>query len=175
MKPTEELVHEHQVIVHVLKIAATEAQNMSDQRVIKTALMEMMLDFFRNFADKCHHAKEENHLFPMLEKKGMPHDSGPIAVMLAEHAEGRRRLGNIADLLPAAQGDGRNAIAEIAENLLAYVNLLGNHIAKENNILFPMAEKLLGETDMAELEKGFALVEEIKTGLGIHEILSARA
>ncbi|HOD98484.1 MAG TPA: hemerythrin domain-containing protein [Syntrophales bacterium] len=169
MKPTEELAHEHKVIQHVLKTAAAEARSIHDREIVRTALMRMMLDFFRNFTDKCHHAKEEQHLFPMLEKRGMAHDAGPIAVMLAEHAEGRRRLADIAELLPTAGEGDREAVLAIMENLMAYVDLLEGHISKENNVLFPMAERLLGETDMEELEKAFALVEEIETGEGVHE------
>jgi hemerythrin-like domain-containing protein len=117
MKPTEELVHEHQVIVHVLKTATAEARRLRDGAAMRTALIEIMLDFFRNFTDKCHHAKEEKHLFPLLEKKGMAHDTGPIAVMLAEHTEGRKILTNIDGLLPAAKQDDKGAIKAIAENL----------------------------------------------------------
>ena len=169
MKPTEELMHEHQVILHVLKTAAVEAHRIRSEAAIRTALIEMMLDFFHTFTDKCHHAKEEKNLFPMLAKRGMAHDTGPVAVMLAEHTEGRRILSNIAGLLPAAKQDDGDAIAGIAENLATYVNLLENHIAKEDNVLFPMAERLLSETDAAELKKAFALVEEIETGEGMHE------
>jgi hemerythrin-like domain-containing protein len=169
MKPTEELVHEHKVILHVLKTAAVEAQRIRDKKTVRTGLIEMMLDFFRNFADNCHHAKEEKNLFPMLEKRGMAHDKGPIAMMLAEHNEGRRRLANITGLLPAAiQNDG-DAIIAIAENLSAYALLLESHIGKENNVLFPMAEKLLTGTDFDELEKAFADIEKIETGEGVHE------
>lgn len=169
MKPTEELVHEHQVILHVLKRSTAEAQGIRDGAAIRTDLIEMMLDFFRNFTDKCHHAKEEKHLFPMLETKGMSHDSGPIAVMLAEHAEGRRLLSQIDGLLPVAKQGGQGAIAAIGETLSGYVNLLENHITKENNVLFPLAERVLSEADRAALEKAFALVEEIETGEGMHE------
>lgn len=169
MKPTEELVHEHKVILHVLKTAAPEARGMQEKAVIRTDLIEMMLDFFRNFADKCHHAKEEKNLFPTLEKRGMAHDKGPIAVMLAEHAEGRRMLSNIDGLLPAARRNDREAILGIAESLAAYAVLLENHIDKENNVLFPMAERLLTESDTEELEKAFAKIEEIETGEGVHE------
>lgn len=169
MKPTEELVHEHQVILHVLETAAAEARGIQDKGTIRSALIEMMLDFFRNFADKCHHAKEEKNLFPVMEKRGMAHDAGPIAVMLAEHVEGRRRLANIAGLLPAVRQNDRDAALAVAENLSAYVALLTNHIAKENNVLFPMADRLLTEEDMDELERAFARVEEIETGEGVHE------
>lgn len=134
MKPTEELVHEHQVIIHVLKTATAEAKGIRDGSAIRTALIEMMLDFFRNFTDKCHHAKEEKNLFPMLENKGMAHNTGPIAVMLSEHTEGRRLFSRIGGLLPAAKQGDQGAIIVIAEDLSAYANLLENDIAKENNV-----------------------------------------
>ncbi len=169
MKPTEELAHEHKVITHVLKVVAAEAQNISNKTACRAELIEMMLDFSRNFTDKCHHAKEEKNLFPMLEKKGMPHDTGPIAVMLAEHSAGRQMISRIAGLLSAAEQEDKKALLSLAESLSDYVNLLESHIDKENNILFPMAERLLGEAEMAELEKAFALVEAIETGEGVHE------
>ncbi|HPR52453.1 MAG TPA: hemerythrin domain-containing protein [Deltaproteobacteria bacterium] len=175
MKPTEELIHEHEVILHVLRSASDEAIKMSNTSVIRPELVEMMLDFFRNFADKCHHAKEEAHLFTMLENRGMPKDSGPIAVMLREHTEGRRRLSNIAGLLPAARLRDEDAIRAISENLVAYVSLLENHIAKENGVLFPMADRILSEKDQEDLEKSFIKVEKEETGEGVHERYHALA
>ncbi len=65
---------------------------MIDSAAIRPELIEMLRDFIRNFVDTCHHTKEEKHLCPMLESRGMSHDSGPIAVMLLEHTEGRRML-----------------------------------------------------------------------------------
>src|SRR3974390_476213 len=47
-----------------------------------------LLDFFLLFADLCHHGKEEDLLFPLLEKKGIPRGGGPIGVMLSEHGRG---------------------------------------------------------------------------------------
>ena len=175
MKPTEELVHEHEVIKHVLKTAADEAVKMQDTEIIRPELIGMMLDFFRNFADRCHHAKEEKHLFPLLEQRGMSHDSGPIAVMLMEHTEGRRRLSNIAGLLPAAGAGDKEAVRSVTENLGAYAALLENHIAKENGVLFPMADRILTRNDQQDLEKAFARVEEVETGEGVHEKYHALA
>ena len=169
MKPTEELIHEHEVIRHVLRAAADEAQKMSSTAVIRPELIEMMLDFFRNFADKCHHGKEENHLFSLLEQRGMSRESGPVAVMLMEHVEGRRRLSNIAGLLPAARQGDEDAIRALSENLIAYVYLLDNHITKENSVLFPMADSILTPEDQENLEKAFIKVEEEEIGEGVHE------
>ena len=169
MKPTDDLVNEHKVISHVLEAAADEASRVSKTSEIIPERMEQFLDFFRGFADKCHHSKEENHLFPLLEKKGMPHDSGPIAVMLMEHTDGRRRLSNIADLLPAARNNDKSAIKSIEENLSAYIALLQAHIEKENKVLFPMADRILSDNDQKDLEEAFEIVEKIETGEGVHE------
>jgi hemerythrin-like domain-containing protein len=169
MKPTEELVHEHEVIAFVLKAGAAEAVRMEDTGEIDAGIIEKMLDFFRTFADRCHHAKEEKHLFPVLEGRGMSGDSGPLAVMLGEHTEGRKRRSNIARLLPAAKSGDEDAIRAVAENLAAYVSLLEDHIAKENGVLFPMAERIINEADQAALEKAFARVEEQEAGQGVHE------
>jgi hypothetical protein len=45
--------------------------------------------FFRNFADRCHHSKEEDELFPKMVEHGIPKEGGPIGVMLMEHDQGR--------------------------------------------------------------------------------------
>lgn len=175
MKPTEELVHEHDIIIHVLRAAERETGRIKNNGDLRPGLVEKMLDFFRNFTDRCHHAKEEKHLFPMLEARGMAHDAGPIAVMLSEHIEGRRLLSNISGLLPAAGRGDRDAVASIADNLAAYINLLDNHIAKENGVLFPMADRILSNEDQSLLEAAFAKVEKEETGEGVHEKYHALA
>jgi hemerythrin-like domain-containing protein len=169
MRATEELMHEHKVIIKVLEAARIEAEKLTGKVSLNSSLAEKMLDFFRNFTDRCHHIKEENHLFPILEEKGMPHDNGPIAVMLSEHDEGRKLVSDISNLLPSASRNRRDAILTIAGKLAAYVNLLEGHIAKENEVLFPMADKLLSDEDQKRLETEFARVEEEETGKGIHE------
>jgi hemerythrin-like domain-containing protein len=45
-------------------------------------VFEPFLEFFRGFADKCHHCKEEDRLFPCMEARGIPREGGPIGVML---------------------------------------------------------------------------------------------
>ena len=115
MKPTEELVHEHQVITLVLNAVTLEAGRLRNAGKIDPGLVEKMLDFFRNFTDGCHHAKEEKHLFPLLERRGMPRDRGPVGVMLAEHDEGRRLVSNIGGVLPAAARGDRVSVWKICD------------------------------------------------------------
>ncbi len=99
--------------------------------------------FFRLFADACHHGKEEDLLFPALQHQGMPGDVGPIAVMLHEHRIGREFIRRMAEALPGAADGDAGAAAEVAEAGRGYVELIRAHIAKEDGILFEMADGMV--------------------------------
>ena len=132
----------------------------------------MMIDaanFFRNFADGCHHGKEEGELFPTMIEHGLPKEGGPIGVMLLEHDEGRAYVRGMREAAERyAQGDPAANFALI-ENTLDYVRLLRAHIAKENNVLFPMADDIINEGEQAKLCAAFEQIEQTRTGPGEHE------
>jgi len=75
-------MHEHKIILQVLDAAEREARRMGETGEVRTERLEQMVDFFRNFADRCHHAKEEKLLFVRMEERGMSREAGPIGVML---------------------------------------------------------------------------------------------
>jgi hemerythrin-like domain-containing protein len=99
--------------------------------------------FIRLFADACHHGKEEDLLFPELEKGGLPHDQGPIAVMLHEHQQGRAYARHMADSLDGARRGDEQARATLRNAAAAYVSLIRGHIMKEDNVLFEMADQMV--------------------------------
>jgi hemerythrin-like domain-containing protein len=102
--------------------------------------------FIRLFADACHHGKEEDLLFPELEKGGMPRDRGPIAVMLYEHQQGRTYARHMADSLDGARRDEEGARGTLRNAAAGYVSLIRGHILKEDNVLFHMADQLVRGT-----------------------------
>jgi len=167
--PTNTLRHEHDVILRVLQSAEREFKYYEDTGQLQVGQVEQMLDFFRNFADGCHHRKEEQQLFIRMQERGIPMQGGPIGVMLTEHELGRHHLGQIAAaLLPAQRGESA-AMHTIAEHLRDYVSLLRSHIMKENNILFPMADRVLTAQDQTELSAAFERIEQEEAGIGAHE------
>jgi len=169
MTPIELLMHEHEIILMVLGAVEREAQRIQDSGQVNAVKTEQVVDFVRNFADRCHHAKEEDLLFVRMQERGMPAQGGPIGVMLIEHVEGRRLVKAVAEALPnAAKGDPQ-AVAAVRDNLLGYARLLRAHIGKEDNVLYPMADRILTPEDQQWLTKEFDRVEAEEVGAGVHE------
>ena len=169
MKATEMLKQEHKIILLVLAAAEKQAKAIEAAGKMDGDKIDKLLDFSRNFTDRCHHAKEEKHFFVALEQRGMRPDVGPIAVMLAEHQHGRHRLKAVADALPKARTGDRHAIRQVRDNLAAYVKLLKEHISKEDNVLFAMADKILTAGDQSALSEAFERAETDEMGEGTHE------
>jgi hemerythrin-like domain-containing protein len=112
---------------------------------------ESAADFARSFADRAHHAKEENLLFRAMQDNGFPVDEGPIGCMLREHDFGRSLSGQMRDTAKAMRsGDGTSRTQMLA-SAAGYSRLLGAHIQKEDQVLYPLAEQVIPESDRAAL------------------------
>lgn len=168
MHPVETLMQEHEVILLVASAARREANRIRQGQGVDREKVVQILDFVRTFADACHHGKEEDLLFTRLETKGFSREMGPVAVMLFEHEQGRGFVRQaLANLEAAAAGDG-NAANQVAQGLAGWADLIEQHIDKENNVLFPMAQQVLSQSEAHELEEAFARVERERFA-GVHE------
>jgi len=161
MRPTDDLKNEHEAVQVLLGILDKVSERLESSGAVPTEHLDQMLDFLRGFVDKCHHGKEEAALFPAMEAAGVPREGGPIGVMLAEHEMGRGFVRQMA----AAGSDG----AAFARAGRGYIALLTQHIHKENNVLFPMADKVLSAATQHRLEGEFGTIEETVVGHGKHE------
>lgn len=152
--PVEVLMSEHRTIERVLAAVETRLAE-SAGAVFPYEFMTQALDFFRNFADGCHHAKEEELLFPLLEARGVARERGPIGCMLKEHVQGRAYLATVRANLDAARDGSTEALAEVRHAAAGYIGMLREHIYKEDNILFQMAIRALSPGDVSQLAAGF--------------------
>ena len=125
---------------------------------------ELVVELIKNYADGFHHAKEEKLLFPILVKKGFSNEAGPVAVMLHDHAEGRNFVKNMAAAIVRYKNDDESALPEIYRNMQGYIDLLRTHIAKENNVLFRMADHMISVEEQLVLQQQFDDVETIEFG-----------
>jgi hemerythrin-like domain-containing protein len=169
MKATQQLKDEHEGIKLMLTIMETISDDLGKGKELNIIHYEKILGFITGFADKCHHGKEEDILFPALGNHGMSKEGGPIAVMLHEHQLGRDHIKSLSTAFNLFKSGDKTAINSIISYSLSYVNLLRNHIEKENNILFIMADKILDETEQSKIFDAFEKLEVEKIGIGKHE------
>jgi hemerythrin-like domain-containing protein len=169
MKPTENLTQDHVAIKKMLNIMQKIANELKLKQNINIEQIEKIVEFIKIFADKNHHGKEENILFPALIKAGMSKESGPVSVMLCEHEEGRKFIKSITAALEVYKSNKQSGLNAVVENMENYLNLLHSHIYKEDNILFPMSEKILNDVQQEEIFTKFMQVEEEVLGNGVNE------
>jgi hemerythrin-like domain-containing protein len=168
-KPLQMLVDDHAVILSVLDAVERVAGGDSAPGVFPGQFYTKACDFFATFADRCHHAKEETHLFPLLAQRGVPKEQGPIGCMLSEHEMGRQHVAAIRAALPRAIEGDAAARDTVRSEALAYVELLRQHIMKENQVLFMLAEQRLTPQDKEDLDKRFHCAEHEAVPPGTHE------
>jgi hemerythrin-like domain-containing protein len=169
MQATQILSEEHRVIERVLDALEAGVNKLESGQVVRPEFFLSATDFIKGFAAGCHHKKEEGVLFKEMEKQGVPVQGGPVGVMLAEHETGRqytRALRAAAEELLAGNEEAKDQAIQSARS---YVALLRQHIYKEDNILFPMADRVIPSALHDQVWEGFEHVEHEETGEGVHE------
>jgi hemerythrin-like domain-containing protein len=150
------MMEEHELIVRVLASLQAMAAGLDAGKDIPRQDIANFATFFREFADRCHHGKEEDRLFVKMVEAGFPREYGPIGVMLSEHDAGRAEVRGLAEV---GSGSGPLKAEEKAQAIACsrqFVPLLYAHIQKENNVLYPMAQQALPPGELAALDEACA-------------------
>ena len=161
-KSTKVLEHEHEIIQKVIATMSLAADRLDTKQDVDPAILHEIIIFLRNFSEECHHVKEERFLFPLLEARGIPASGCPLAVLHNEHEKGRALLAQLEDATQVflTSGAGKHALVTTLRSL---VSLYVDHIWKEEYLLLPMADKVLSESDHAQLCEQF---DSVEAGLG---------
>jgi hemerythrin-like domain-containing protein len=173
-RPTEMLEEEHHVIQKVVSAMAVLAEQLETGENPNLEVFSNIVEFMRTYADKCHHGKEETHLFPLLEKKGVPARGCPLGILIAEHQRGRTLVSGLAGAVEAYTKEGPSARKTLLDNLRGLMDLYPNHIWKEEYLLFPMTNKVLNSQEQGELQEKFERVEK-DIGTDVHHRLEELA
>lgn len=173
MRPTEQLKKEHGGIKVMLKIIGKASGRMEAGHAVPVKHLEEILEFLKVFVDRCHHAKEEDHLFPAMEAVGVAREGGPIGQMLHEHEQGRAFVRAMGAAARAYAGGDEGGVADFVSSSHGYAELLLAHIDKEDNVLYPIADVRLSAETQAALLVAFERVEEERVGHGRHEAFHA--
>ena len=157
--PIHLLTHEHHYILKVVHGLSAIDRELETGRKPDLARLRNIVAFMREFADRCHHAKEEAILFPAMEDKGVPHGGCPLEGLLHEHAKGRTLVGALAAATDALENGDAAAPAALRDAIAGIQQLYPNHIWKEDQMVFPMAERLFSAAELAELHVRFEQAE----------------
>jgi hypothetical protein len=122
-------------------------------------MVAAMLEYFTAYVDGCHNKKEEDHLFPLIERRGIPKTGGPLAVMLQEHDQSRTMLEELVPIGRAYAAGDSGVLPEFRRRFGEYAALLKNHYWKENDILYPMARRVMSEADVQVVLDGIDATE----------------
>ena len=155
MRVTDVLKEEHRVIEQVLDCLDSMADQWHRLGVLDVDSANQAIEFLRHFADGCHHHKEEQHLFPRMETRGVAKKHGPIGVMLHEHDEGRQLLSYMDAAVTEWSNGNRLAGDSFARAAEEYSALLRQHISKEDHCLFAMADHVLSDEAQSALLSAF--------------------
>ncbi|HYH03265.1 MAG TPA: hemerythrin domain-containing protein, partial [Bacillota bacterium] len=148
--PIRRLVEEHNTIKDFLALIPQLCERIRQSENLDRQLIRNCVDFIRMFADKFHHAKEEDILFTYTDR-----DQDIVKVMYEDHTTGRNLVKGILSALDT--GDKQ----QIIDNFLAYQKLLSQHIKKEDEILYPWIDRNLTTTQVGELFAKFAKVDRL--------------
>lgn len=135
---TKILSDEHKLILEAIDILTIKTNLLTDVQELDRQFYDDAISFIRDFADRFHHAKEEDILFVELNSDEVSMHCNPTGQMLYEHELGRSFVRAI------EQGLRDGDIKMIKSNVSQYAELLTDHIFKEDMILYPMADQALG-------------------------------
>ncbi|MFH1262280.1 MAG: hemerythrin domain-containing protein [Pseudomonadota bacterium] len=180
MNPIQVLMDEHRKIEKILSsLDRFAGEIQKNPKLDGRGDLARFVEIIAEYADRTHHGKEEEILFEEMAKAGFPRESGPLAVMLAEHDDGRRQVGILRQMLqtPGIWNAGERDTILLAA--ATYTALLRQHIQKEDHVLYPMAQARLNAETWSGIESRFTAFEknEKETGrekqlLGLWEELT---
>ena len=171
MDAIETLMNEHRLIEHVMEALVAFADEVRRKAADDRTELGRFVTFLRDFADVRHHGKEEKILFAAMIEAGFPPRGGPVAVMLAEHDQGRILVHTLDELASQAapwSDDDRQRLARVANG---HAELLRAHIHKQDAVLYPMAEQHLSPERLARVAADCDRYEAETTGSGEHDRL----
>lgn len=142
--PMQKLVDEHVVIKRWLALIPTVVDTLDLQANEGVEIVENGIDLIRTYADRLHHAKEEDILFKYFD------DTAEIfQVIYEDHKKARN---HVKEMLAALE---KRDEPSLAYHLTEYKDLLAEHIKKEDEILFPWLDRKLNKTKVVELSDRF--------------------
>lgn len=154
--PVRILMEEHKLLLQYgdeLKKVSSKISQAKDFQSVKNEL-DQLLHIKEHFqSSESHYNREENVLFPYLEKHGI---TQPPAIMWSEHDKIREMKKEFYDFLESKEKTGIQGFsAQLQQQATALGEMLSSHFYKENHILFPTGMKVIDSKEWKEIRTQF--------------------
>ncbi len=159
MLPIGPLMVEHRLIERMIRAAGTELEGLRAGGHVDPRFLETIVHFFRAYADRCHHGKEEDILFRELGRKSLSAEHRRLLEELTEeHKQGRSAVTALAEANEALQRGEPGAESSIAGRLAWLIDFYPRHIEKEDKRFFiPIMDYFTREEKDAMIARGYEL------------------
>src|SRR5512139_581628 len=117
------LLDDHEITEKALAAVALALNDPAPDR----GLVRRTVEYLVGYVDRIHNQKEEQHLFPLLERRGIPRQAGPLAVMLQEHEETRDLLGRLTPLAERYAAGAADVLPELRKAFDRYSTVVKGH------------------------------------------------
>ena len=164
----EMLREEHKIMLQVVLGLHGLARILREGRRVDVDLLREAVEFMREFDDKCHRAKEEELLFPAIVAHRISLHGCPLDALVHEHKECQRLVEQLSDAIDAYHAGETGGGDKITTTIEAIERLYPDHIWKEDELVLPMAGRLIPAKDRERLSAQFAEVEA-RNPPGTHE------
>ena len=141
------------------KVFAAVEENLRRPEGPAPGFIAETVEFLRDYVEGCHNKKEEDHLFPLIQERGVPAEGGPLGVMLDEHRRQSAHMEKIKTHGSAFAAGDAAALAPFKKAFTEYAMLCKDHYWKENDILYPMAARVMSAEDARAVQDGILAVE----------------
>ncbi len=150
--PINKLQEEHKLLLQAVK-TASQIQKIQDDKIYYSIMHDVIL-FFRNFSEIYHHPKEENILYPLLQNKSSKMSEEFLHELCDNHADFKSLIGDIENYYVLYD------YRQLRQAFSSYLELLSNHIKRENKIILSIAGDLLTNEEKEIISEKFDELDE---------------
>jgi hemerythrin-like domain-containing protein len=152
MLPVAVLMIEHRLIERIIPHMRREVGRVEGGGEPDPVFIEKAVDFFRTYADRTHHGKEEDILFRELAKKSIPPDLKEIMEeLIEEHEVGRKTVKALLAAKDRYQAGEKEAVQNIVKHLKTLIEFYPKHIEKEDKHFFLPCMKYFTQKEKAAM------------------------
>ena len=160
MTPTENLINEHKKINELLDIMSKIALKIKSKDVFYPNDVEEIVKYLINLIENSHHGKEDDVFYPELISSGIPKETAPLSIINYEHIISVNYLKDISSCVVNCKIGNDFSGELLADSLTNYVIAIKNHIQREEEIVFPIANEVFSIEKQNEILQRFEVIEQ---------------